>query len=548
MMKKIIIAVAVLATLVLGWFVADYVNRSADMTGAGKQETALEHAKKHLDPKYVCPMHPQIVRNEPGNCPICGMDLVKVKQETEEPKKEKKILYWVAPMDPSYRRDGPGKSPMGMDLVPVYDESGDEQAADEGPVVKVSPAVVNNLGVRTATVGRGTLWRRIDTVGYVDFDESRVSHIHLRTDGWIERLVVVSEGDRVKKGQRLFDVYSPTLVNAMEEYLQAVSSGSQRLIRASNDRLLSLGISPEQIHAIAKDRKVRQTVSIYAPQDGMVATLKVREGMYVKPATEVMSLADLSSVWLLAEVFESQSNWVKVGQSADVKLSFVPGKTWEGTVQYVYPRLESKTHALKVRLRFDNPNETLKPNMFANVSIYGGPKNNVLNIPREALIRTGHEERVIIDKGKGRYVQRKVVPGIETGDWVEVIDGLREGEQVVVSGQFLIDSEASLKASLMRMSEPSAAGGQQPKDATPEMKMPVAKAVVKQLMPEQGKVKLEHEPIPELGWPSMIMDFDVQKGVAIDQLKVGEQIEISLQKGADGYVISHIRPLDQQGQ
>ena len=538
MNKVILTGLVIVVVAIGGWFVAEQI----PMDDAPEvQETALEHAEKHLDPNYVCPMHPQIVRNEPGSCPICGMDLVEVEQDEPDEPAEKKILYWVAPMDPNYRRDAPGKSPMGMDLIPVYDE-GDSGMADEGPVVKVSPAVVNNLGVRTAAVDRGRLWRRIDTVGYVDFDESRVSHIHLRTDGWIERLAVKSEGDRIKKGQRLFDVYSPTLVNAMEEYLQSVSSGSQRLIRASRDRLVSLGISKKQIDDIVRTRKVKQTVSIYAPQDGIVATLKVREGMYVMPAMEVLSLADLSTVWVLAEVFESQANWVKVGQPADVKMSFVPGREWEGEVQYVYPQLDPKTRALKVRLQFDNPDETLKPNMFASINIYGGPKENVLNIPREALIRTGQQERVIIDKGRGRYTQRTVVAGMETGDWVEIIEGLDEGEQVVTSGQFLIDSEASLKASLMRMSEPAMKSEPEPAE---KMKMPVAKAVVKKLMPEQNKVNLDHAPIPELGWPSMVMDFDVADGVSLEGLNEGDNIQITLQKGDNGYVISNIEAMEQ---
>ncbi len=516
-----------------GWWLAQQ-SQSPDV-----QETALEHAEKHLDPNYVCPMHPQIVRNEPSTCPICGMDLVEVKQDEPQAMKEREILYWVAPMDPNYRRDEPGKSPMGMDLIPVYDE-GDE-AVDDGPVVKVSPAVVNNLGVRTAVVERGRLWRKIDTVGYVDFDESKVSHVHLRTDGWIENLVVKSEGDRVKKGQRLFDVYSPTLVNAMEEYLQSLSSNSKRLIRASNDRLLALGISKSQIKQLTSSGKVPQTVSIYATQDGIVATLKVREGMYVKPAMEVLSLADLSRVWLLAEVFESQSNWVKVGQSADVKLSFVPGREWEGTVEYIYPRLDTKTRTLKVRLQFDNPDEILKPNMFASVSIYGGAKNNVLNIPREALIRTGQQERVILDKGKGRYVQRNVVAGMETGDWIEIVEGLDEGEQVVISGQFLIDSEASLKASLMRMSEPASE-----KMAAEKPKMPVARAIVRGLMPEQRKVNLEHDPIPELGWPAMVMDFELHTGVSVEGLNIGDTVQITLVQGGNGYLISDIKPMMDQ--
>jgi Cu(I)/Ag(I) efflux system membrane fusion protein len=192
---------------------------------------------------------------------------------------------------------------------------------------------------------------------------------------------------------------------------------------------------------------------VYASQDGIVSLLKVREGMFVQPAIEVMSLADLSSVWLLAEVFESQADWVKEGQFADVHLSYLPGKVWEGRVEYIYPSLSQKTRTLKVRLRFDNPGEQLKPNMYADVTIYGGAKKDVIVIPREALIRTGNEQRVILSQGKGRYTPRDVIAGIESGDWIEIISGLNVGDTVVTSGQFLIDSEASLKASIARMSD-----------------------------------------------------------------------------------------------
>ena len=414
------------------------------MTENNKRETALDHAVKHLNKNYVCPMHSQIVRNQPATCPICGMNLVEVKQE---PKKEKNILYWVAPMDANYRRDKPGKSPMGMDLVPVYENEG------EGIEVKISPAVVNNMGVRTSKVERGPLWRRIETVASVDYDESRLSHIHLRTEGWIEKLAVRSEGERIKKGDRLFNVYSPKLVNAMEEYLQALNSNSRGLASASKDRLISLGISKRQIRDLEKTKKVPQTVAVYAQQDGVVATLKVREGMFVKPSTEIMRLADLSTVWVLAEVFENQVAWVELGQDAEVSLSYLPGKQWEGKVEYIYPSLDPKTRTLKVRLKFENPDEELKPNMYAHINIYGGAKKNVLSIPREALIHTGQDQRVIIALGEGRFSPKKVKSGIESGNWIEIISGLNEGDDVVVSGQFLIDSEASLKASLMRMQE-----------------------------------------------------------------------------------------------
>jgi len=354
-------------------------------------------------------------------------------------------------MDPGYRRDGPGKSPMGMDLVPVYADDGD------GRTVTIAPEIVQNLGVRTTRSERSRLWRGIDTVGYVDYDESKVSHIHLRTEGWLERLYVESEGERVSRGQRLFDLYAPELVNAQEEYVQALQLGNRDLAQASRERLKALGIPDDQIAKLKKTRRVQQTITLYAPQDGVVSTLPVREGMFVRPAMRVMSLADLSSVWLLAEVYERQADWVKVDQPAEVRLTYRPGQVWQGQVEYIYPSLDPKTRTLKVRLRFDNPEEALKPNMYANVRIFGGPRENIIVVPLEALIRTGRAERVIIALGEGRFEAREVQAGIESGEWVEILAGLDTGEEVVISGQFLIDSEASLKASLIRMSVPETA-------------------------------------------------------------------------------------------
>ena len=361
---------------------------------------------------------------------------------------EREVLYWVAPMDANYQRDKPGKSPMGMDLVPVYADN------TAGDAVTISPEVIQNLGVRTAKAEVSKLWRGIDTVGYVNFDESKLSHIHLRTEGWVENLAVRSEGERVKKGDRLFDFYSPDLVNAQEEFVQALSVNNKGLISASAERLLALGISNQQVALLRKNRKVSQTISVFAPQDGVVSTLPVREGMFVKPSMKVMSLADLSSVWLLAEIFERQVDWVSMGDSAQVTLSYLPGRKWQGKVEYIYPSLDPKTRTLKVRLRFDNLEESLKPNMYANVKIFGGAKSGIIVIPIEALIRTGRNERVIVALGEGRFEARTVKAGIESGDWVEIASGLKDGENVVVSGQFLIDSEASIKASINRMSKP----------------------------------------------------------------------------------------------
>ena len=359
---------------------------------------------------------------------------------------EGEVLYWVAPMDPNYRRDEPGKSPMCMALVPVY-----ANATGSDDTVSISPVMVQNLGIRTAVAERGKLWRMINTVGYIAFDERKLSHVHLRTEGWIEKLNVKSDGEFVKKGDVLFELYSRDLVNAQDEYIQALKGSNSYLKRASRDRLKALGMGKEQIDEVARKRRSSQRVRILASQDGIVDGLNVREGMFVKPSSEVLTLADLSSVWLLIEVFERQSDWVAVGQPTEVRLSYLPGRVWEGEVEFVYPTIDPKTRTLQARLRFDNPDEALKPDMYANVRIYAGPKDNVLSVPAEALIKSGDSRRVIIALGDGKFRAQEVMSGIQSGDRVEIIDGLNEGDRVVTSGQFLIDSEASLRASFTRM-------------------------------------------------------------------------------------------------
>lgn len=443
---------------------------------------------------------------------------------------EKKILYWTDPMLPDYRSDTPGKSPMGMELVPVYADA--EPAG--GASVTIAPEVVQNLGVRTAKAERSRLWRGIDTVGYVDYDESRLGHVHLRTEGWIERLYFKSEGERVRRGERLFDLYSPALVNAQEEFIQALKAGNTSLVQASRDRLAALGISANQIRQLQQDRRVQQTIGFYAMQDGVISSLPVREGMYVKPETIVMTLADLSSVWLLAEVFERQADWVKTGQNAEVQLSYLPGRKWEGRVEYIYPSLDPVTRTLKARLRFENPGEILKPNMYANVKIFGDPKEDIIVVPVEALIRTGREQRVVVALGEGRFASRKVTAGIESGDQVEIRTGIDAGDTVVVSGQFLIDSEASLKANDRRMTPVSAAT-----EATPA---PPARfsgtGQVLAIDAGSGRIRLDHEPIAALDWPAMQMEFRLAEGVTSAGIANGDRVDFELEEREDGYVIS----------
>ncbi len=360
---------------------------------------------------------------------------------------ENEILYWVAPMDPDFRRDEPGKSPMGMDLMPVY-----ANAIDARPgVVSIDPTLVNNLGVRTALAERGSLPRRIETVGYIGYDEDTLQHVHTRVDGWIETLAKTATGDPVEKGELLFELYSPTLVNAQQEFLAALVSNNSGLKGASRDRLTALGVPRSEVARLERERTVSQRIRVFSESDGVIAHLGVREGIFVTPATEVMSVARLDRVWVLAEVFERQATWVQPGLEATVELDYLPGKTLRGTVDYVYPELDPVTRTLKVRLRFDNEGGTLRPNMFARVVIDGSAISDIVHIPREAVIRGGSSNRVVVDLEDGRFESRKVLLGIESGERIAIRSGLEEGERIVTSAQFLIDSESNINSALDRM-------------------------------------------------------------------------------------------------
>ncbi len=356
----------------------------------------------------------------------------------------REILYWVAPMDPDFRRDGPGKSPMGMDLVPVYAD-----AAGAG-VTSIAPQVLNKLGVRTAPAGRGSLPRRIETTARVGWNETTLSHVHTRVEGWVESLTVAAKGDPVTAGELLFELYSPTLVNAQQEYLAALAGGNRGLQRASRDRLAALGMAPEEIDRLERDRTVRQRVRFTAGADGVVTMLGVRDGMFVTPSTDMLSIAALDSVWVHADVLERQAAWVEVGQRADIEFAALPGERFEASVEYVYPELDPVSRTLRVRLALDNGERRLAPNMLARVSIAGRETGPIVNVPREAVIRGGRGSRVVVALGDGRFESRRVLVGIESGERVAIREGLAAGEPVVISGQFLIDSESNLDQALSR--------------------------------------------------------------------------------------------------
>lgn len=435
---------------------------------------------------------------------------------------EKKPLYWVAPMDPNYKREKPGKSPMGMDLIPVYE---DNAAGDgEGPgTIRISPDVVNNLGVRTARVERAPLHSAIKTVGYVQYDEDRLVHIHARIEGWIETLYVKASGDPVTRGQALYTIYSPTLVNAQEELVLALKRKNPLLIDAAEQRLLALQLPQRAIRELKRSRKVKQSVTFYAPTDGVVDNLNIRSGFFVKPDKTLMVIGSLDEVWVEAEVFERQAPLVQAGAPVTMSLNYVPGKTWQGFVDYIYPTLDSKTRTIKVRLRFDNSEGELKPNMFAQVTIHAESKEEPLLVPREALIRTGNSDRAVLAMGEGRFKSVNVKVGRLNDQHAEILQGLDEGERVVTSAQFLIDSESSKTSDFMRMNHRQETAD----DAWVE-------ARVIEVMGKDGKLVVAHQAIEQWQWPEMEMDFTVAETVDMSELLEGMNVHIQIRRAGDG--------------
>tara|TARA_R110001599_G_scaffold3596_4_gene19841 strand:+ start:23631 stop:24893 length:1263 start_codon:yes stop_codon:yes gene_type:complete len=363
-------------------------------------------------------------------------------------------LYWVAPMDPNYRRDAPGKSPMGMDLIPVYADKADAAATG---TVRITPAVTNNLGVRTAEVVMGRLPSLISTVGYVQYDEDQLQHVHPRVEGWIETLFVNASGDPVSRGEPLYTLYSPTLVNAQEELLLAWRRDDPALVKAASERLEALRVPPEAIRTLRDSRTVSRTVTVMAPQDGVVDTLQVRQGMYVKPGMETLSIASLDHLWVIGEVFERQATQVQVGDTVRIQLDFAPGREWEGRIDYVYPTLNTGTRTLQVRVRVANPDHVLRPGMFAQLQVATTPGEQRLLVPREALIRTGSQSRLVLALGEGRFKSVAVETGRVGREQAEILAGIAAGDRIVTSAQFLIDSESSKTSDFHRMEHSRAA-------------------------------------------------------------------------------------------
>lgn len=427
--------------------------------------------------QYTCGMHPMIITDEPGLCPICNMDLTPLKSagsESSIPAGERKIKYWVAPMDPTFIRDEPGQSPMGMDLVPVY-----EDEAVTGSIISIDPVTSQNMGVRTTQVVKKDLNRTVRTVGLVAYEEPKQFSVNSKVDGWVERLYINETGQFVKKGSALLEIYSPELVSAQEEFLLArnnsqslaqspfpsIADGANRLLESSRRRLKLWDISERQIKRLEESGEVAKTLTLYAPYDGIVSMKMVREGQFIKRGMELLMLSDISKIWIYADIYEYEMAWVKLGQKAKIMLPYIGSDPIESEVSYIYPFVEPKTRTIKARFDIDNPDFTLKPDMYVNVRLESEPVKDALAVPIEAVMNSGEKKLVFAALGDGRFEPRQIKVGMQDEEgYVQIIQGVLEGERVVTSAQFLFDSESRLREAIQKMRQPKPEPEPEPED------------------------------------------------------------------------------------
>ncbi|RJQ87305.1 MAG: efflux RND transporter periplasmic adaptor subunit [Desulfobacteraceae bacterium] len=380
---------------------------------------------------------------------------------------ERKIKYWKSSMDPTYVRNAPGKDTMGMDLVPVY-----EGEAGEAAGIAIDPVTIQNMGVRTAPVTRRDLRRSIRAVGLVTYEEQSRFSINSKIEGWIERLYVNQAGQFVKKGQALMEIYSPELVAAQQEYLLALDSskrladsafpaavdGAQRMLEAARTRLSYWDISDAQIRELEQTRRVLKRMTLYSSFSGVVTMKQAYEGMRVMGGEELFQISDISKVWIHADLYEYELPWVKPGQPALVEFPFAPGKRLSGKITYIYPYVQNETRTVQARIELANPGFELKPDMYANVLIEGRPVAGVLAVPGNAVLNSGKGQTIFVALGEGRFEPRAVETGVSGEEgYVQVLSGLKEGETVVTSAQFMLDSESKLREAIQKMMETQAA-------------------------------------------------------------------------------------------
>lgn len=385
---------------------------------------------------------------------------------TSDDSSNKEPLFYRNPMNPDITSPVPAKDSMGMDYIPVYAD-----AEDSGPAgtVSIDPVTVQTIGVRTAIAEQREMSRAIETVGRIDYDEQRLVEMNPKTEGWIEELYVDKTGEAVSKGTILLDLYSPQLVASQQEYVLAlrnletlkssdfddVRRGAQELVQSSRERLELLDVPEHQIAELATTLEVKKGLHIHSPAAGIVTSIGARKGQYVTPMTKLYMIADLSTVWVLIDIYEDELPWVAVGDTAEIRVAALPGQRFTGVLSYIYPYAENQTRTVKARLEFDNPELLLKPDMFANVTIGAGSVKEAVAVPSEAIVRSGTREKVFVQRAPGKFEPRDVSIGVSSEGWTQIREGVTSGEQVVVSAQFLIDSESKLREAAAKMREAS---------------------------------------------------------------------------------------------
>jgi RND family efflux transporter MFP subunit len=452
---------------------AAYIFRNR-LPGFGKPAPTTASTGERKILYWQCSMHPEVKSDKPGKCPICGMDLVPVYADEAKPalaRQERRVLYWQDAMNPDHHYDKPGKAPDGMDLVPVYAEGQGNEAAPPEGAFKIVPEKQQLIGVQYGEVTLQPVARTIRAVARLAYDETRIARIHSKIEGWIDRVYVDFTGMLVEKNRPLLSIYSPDLVATQDEYLLAlrardklgdssfkeVAEGANSLLDAARRRLELWDISDQQIAEVEKTRQPIKALTLYSPVSGFVIARNAYEKQRITPETELYSIADLSTVWAIADFYEYEVHDVQVGQAVVLTLPSFPGSTFRGAVDYIYPQLDNSTRTLKVRAEFSNPDFALKPDMYANVDlkIDYGPR---LVIPQEAVLNSGAEQRVFVALAGGYFEPRKVQLGDSVDNRVIVLSGLKAGERVVTSGNFLIDSESNLKSAASGMGMPGMSG------------------------------------------------------------------------------------------